>query len=158
MIIFHFFLEDEKSCEDSVNFCEKISKTVSLGSSVLLPCNLRPNRSNWVTWSHAATRQAEMVQLSSQGHVKFLDPRNGRVKVFSNEQIDGNYSIRIDELEKSDLGCYRCRRQCVQVMEIRKWSFILSYVKYSILTAACRVSSFPGSQTSRPITREGTND
>ncbi|XP_004544139.2 uncharacterized protein LOC101482969 [Maylandia zebra] len=110
---------DEKSCEDSVNFCEKISKTVSLGSSVLLPCNLRPNSSNWVTWSHAATRQAEMVQLSSQGHVKFLDPRNGRVKVFSNEQIDGNYSIRIDELEKSDLGCYRCRRQCVQVMESR---------------------------------------
>lgn len=109
---------------------------VSLGSSKLLPCNLRPNSSKWVTWSHAATKQAEMVQLSSQGHVKFLDPRNGRVKVFSNEQRDGNYSIRIDELEKSDLGCYRCGWQCVQVMESSKWSFILSYVKYSILNSS----------------------
>ncbi|XP_031614328.2 uncharacterized protein LOC116334921 isoform X2 [Oreochromis aureus] len=112
---------DEKSCGDSEDFCEKLSLSVSIGTSALLPCTARPTSSKWVTWSHAATEQAEMVQLSSEGHVKFLDPRNGRVKVFPNQQRDGNYSIRIDKLEISDLGCYRCGWQClqVQVMESR---------------------------------------
>ncbi|XP_005474684.1 uncharacterized protein LOC102075542 [Oreochromis niloticus] len=106
---------DEKSCGDSEDFCEKLSLTVSIGTSALLPCTARPTSSKWMTWSHAATKQAEMVQLSSEGHVKFLDPRNGRVKVFPNQQRDGNYSIKIDELEISDLGCYRCGWRCVQV-------------------------------------------
>lgn len=82
---------------------------------MLLLCHLQPTGSNWVTWSHATTGQAEMVQFSSEGHVKFLDPRNGRVKVFPNQHSDGNYSIRIDELEISDLGCYRCGRHFLHV-------------------------------------------
>lgn len=73
------------------------------------------NNLSWVSWVH--TPRVELVHLSSEGRIRFLDPRSGRVKAFPNQGSQGNFSICIDELEDSDLGCYRCnhRGACLQV-------------------------------------------
>lgn len=103
--------------------------SISLGSSVFLPCTALPASSNWVTWSHIP--KGEVVNLSPLGHVKYQDPRNGRVKTFPFQGLEGNYSIRIDDLGLTDLGCYSCiqdniHHQCFQVVmvEVGKWIFI----------------------------------
>ncbi|KAM8769421.1 uncharacterized protein AB9X84_001638 [Acanthopagrus schlegelii] len=104
--------DTESSCDDS-GLCETHTLSAPLGSSVLLPCSFSTRSQNLVSWVHVR----DMVQLISKGRVKFLDPRNGRLKAFPNHGSEGNYSICIDELEKSDLGCYRCEQgnDCLQV-------------------------------------------
>ncbi|XP_023122274.3 uncharacterized protein LOC111566102 isoform X2 [Amphiprion ocellaris] len=88
------------------NQCETQKLKASLGSSVFLPCSLSTSSQNWVTWTHNS--EAELAKLFFEGRVKFLDPRHGRVKAFPNQVSEGNFSIRIDELNNSDLGSYRC--------------------------------------------------
>ncbi|XP_074535935.1 uncharacterized protein LOC141798057 isoform X2 [Halichoeres trimaculatus] len=105
---------DQTGCENS-GVC-KISKlSASLGSSVLLPCNLSTSNNTSVTWTQTSKR--DLVSLTSDGHVQFTDPRYGRVKAFPNQGSKGNFSIRIDELKDSDLGCYFCKweKDCCQV-------------------------------------------
>ena len=93
----------------------KNTLSAALGSSVLLPCNFVTSRNNWVSWTH--TSEENLVNLTSQGHIKFLLPKGGRLKAFPNQGSEGNYSIRIDELKDTDLGCYFCRQEdkCVKV-------------------------------------------
>ncbi|XP_040047127.2 uncharacterized protein LOC120827951 isoform X1 [Gasterosteus aculeatus] len=96
--------------------CKKQTRSAHLGSSVLLPCILPPNNVDWVTWAHGP--EAHLVHLKSEGRIKFLDHRFGRLKAFPNQGSLGNYSLRIDELRGSDLGRYRCsqgRSGCVEV-------------------------------------------
>ncbi|KAK2846967.1 hypothetical protein Q5P01_009966 [Channa striata] len=101
------------------NICGGLCKTKTLmaplGSSVLLPCNFTNIGLSWVSWAH--NPKVDLVLLSSEGRIKFLDPKSGRVKAFPNQGSKGNYSIGIDELEESDLGCYRCIQDnaCLQV-------------------------------------------
>ncbi len=66
-------------------------------------------------WAHVPG--VDLVHLTSEGRIKFLDPRYGRVKAFPNQGSEGNYSISIDELQNSDMGCYRCKEaaRCLQV-------------------------------------------
>lgn len=69
-----------------------------------------------VSWVH--TPELELVHFSVRGWIKFLDPRRGRLKAFPLLASQGNFTIRIDELEDSDLGCYRCKTSetCLQVL------------------------------------------
>ncbi|XP_023122272.2 uncharacterized protein LOC111566100 isoform X3 [Amphiprion ocellaris] len=99
---------DEHLYEDyhEDNQCETQKLKAPLGSSVFLPCSLSTSSQNWVTWTQGG--KAELAKLSFEGRVKFLDPRHGRVKAFPNQVSEGNFSIRIDELNNSDLGSYRC--------------------------------------------------
>uniref|UniRef100_A0A3Q3JMM3 Ig-like domain-containing protein n=1 Tax=Monopterus albus TaxID=43700 RepID=A0A3Q3JMM3_MONAL len=92
----------------------EIIEVAPLGSSVLLPCHFTSNKDSWVSWAHPVI---DLVNLTSKGFIKFLDPKSGRLKVFPNQASMGNYTIRIDELEVSDLGCYRCvwKNNCHQV-------------------------------------------
>lgn len=68
-----------------------------------------------MSWTHIPEMQ--LIDLTSKGLTKFLDPRYGRVKAFPNQGSEGNFSIRIDDIENSDMGCYRCRqgKDCFQV-------------------------------------------
>nr|XP_040047134.1 uncharacterized protein LOC120827951 isoform X2 [Gasterosteus aculeatus aculeatus] len=96
--------------------CKKQTRSAHLGSSVLLPCILPPNNVDWVMWAHGP--EAHLVHLKSEGRIKFLDHRFGRLKAFPNQGSLGNYSLRIDELRGSDLGRYRCSQGqsgCVEV-------------------------------------------
>ncbi|XP_028275548.1 uncharacterized protein LOC114444871 [Parambassis ranga] len=89
-------------------FCEVHVLVAPLGSSVFLPCIFKRSNISWVTWTYENPQQ-ELVRLSSEGRITFQDPRYGRVKAFPNQASVENYTIRIDELENSDLGCYRCQ-------------------------------------------------
>ncbi|XP_069003398.1 uncharacterized protein [Embiotoca jacksoni] len=110
----------EESCEQ--DFCETYKLSAPLGSSVLLSCHFETPSPDRVTWAHIS--RVDLVQLSSGGRIKFLDPRYGRVKAFPNQGSEGNYSICIDGLKNSDLGCYRCKQgdYCFQVEVFAKRS------------------------------------
>ncbi|XP_026227423.1 uncharacterized protein LOC113169874 isoform X2 [Anabas testudineus] len=105
---------NENFCED-LDFCEVQKLVAPLGSSTLLPCMLTNSSPEWVSWVH--TPEMKLVNLSTKGRIKFLDPRSGRVKAFPNQGLKGNFSISIDMLDNSDLGCYRCTQEgaCLQV-------------------------------------------
>ncbi|XP_071372396.1 uncharacterized protein [Centroberyx affinis] len=105
-------------CED---LCETSTLVAPLGSSVLLPCSFAntshssPSARDSVRWMQSPN--FHLVKLTSKGNITFLDPRYGRVKAFPNQCSQGVFSIRIDELQQSDLGCYRCEQDdgCHQV-------------------------------------------
>ncbi|KAM7413482.1 hypothetical protein PAMA_020732 [Pampus argenteus] len=101
--------------ESFYDHCETQTVSARLGSSVLLPCNFRKSSPDWVSWIQ--TPEMHLVNLTSEGRIKFLDPRHGRAKAFPNQGSEGNYSICIDELQSSDLGIYRCEQghNCLQV-------------------------------------------
>ncbi|XP_058490799.1 uncharacterized protein LOC131463116 isoform X3 [Solea solea] len=101
----------DKWCHGEVcgHVCENHTLSAPLGSSVLLPCNITNSSLNEVLWKHTAW--GNLVELTSDGRVNFLFPKQGRVKVFPNQHSKGKYSMRIDELQNSDLGCYCCMQR-----------------------------------------------
>ncbi|XP_053279149.1 uncharacterized protein LOC128440450 isoform X6 [Pleuronectes platessa] len=105
----------EKLCGQNPYLCEMHTVSTPLGSSVLLPCNFTTSGLRWVSWVRASGEN--LLHLMSDGHVQFMLPKEGRVKVFPNQGSRGNYPIRIDDLQESDLGCYCCLQgnKCHQV-------------------------------------------
>ncbi|CAJ1065821.1 uncharacterized protein LOC117825584 [Xyrichtys novacula] len=108
-------LNDQNACEQYSKGCEMHRLRATIDSSVLLPCDLR--RSNITSVSWAQNSEGDLVVLSSEGRIQFPNPRHGRVKAFPNQGSEGNFSIRIDKLKDSDLGCYLCKweKNCIQV-------------------------------------------
>lgn len=94
------------SCGEHFYSCDTSTLSAPLGSSVLLPCTFTTSSHTVVEWKHTAG--GNLLRLMPNGQVTFLLPRGGRVKVFPNQSSRGNYSVRIDELLTSDLGCYCC--------------------------------------------------
>ncbi|XP_060929504.1 uncharacterized protein LOC133003725 [Limanda limanda] len=105
----------EKSCGQNPNLCEMLTVSTPLGSSVLLPCNFSTSGLGKVSWGRASGEN--LLHLMSDGHVQFMLPKEGRVKVFPNQGSRGKYPIRIDDLQDSDLGRYCCSQgdKCHQV-------------------------------------------
>ncbi|XP_036005313.1 uncharacterized protein LOC105940357 isoform X2 [Fundulus heteroclitus] len=100
--------------------CKKHEVTALLGSSALLSCNFSSNDDKLVTWTQrdqGDEQDLNLVQLWPNGRIKFLDPRDGRVKIFPIQVLGGNYSILIDGLQLSDMGSYNCRggNECYEV-------------------------------------------
>lgn len=106
---------NKTSCVKDPDVCEMHTLGTQLGSSVLLPCNFKPSNVTRVSWTQ--TPDLHLLQLTSAGRIVFLNPRSGRVKAFPNQGQEGNFSISINELNNSDLGCYVCTRgdDCLQV-------------------------------------------
>ncbi|XP_056140024.1 uncharacterized protein LOC130116104 isoform X4 [Lampris incognitus] len=111
-------LNGQLYCQDS---CKMSKLLAPLGSSVVLPCSFGnatqsslPNL-YWVSW--VQNLSSALVNLTSAGRVQFMDPRFGRVKAFPIQSFEGNFSIRIDALQDTDLGCYCCEQaaECYQV-------------------------------------------
>nr|XP_046246412.1 uncharacterized protein LOC124059956 isoform X2 [Scatophagus argus] len=103
---------DREDCSEDLD-CERQRLSARLGSTVLLSCHFSKRTPSQVLWVH----MDDVIFLTSDGRVKFSNPRHGRVKVFPNQGSQGNYSICIDELQDSDLGCYRCKQgnDCLEV-------------------------------------------
>ncbi|XP_029922088.1 uncharacterized protein LOC115369602 [Myripristis murdjan] len=98
------------------------------------------SRPRSVLWLHNA--KSRLVNVSSTGNIQFLDPRDGRVKAFPIQSSQGDYSIRIDELQESDLGCYRCVQggRCLQVEVTEKGG--LSEEMWLVIYAATALAIF----------------
>ncbi|KAM9317758.1 uncharacterized protein KZ484_022157 isoform 2-T2 [Pholidichthys leucotaenia] len=95
---------DDLPTDDSCDLVESNIYGI-LGETAFLPCDFANTNIIKVSWVH---NLAPVVNFSDKGKIKFLDPRHGRVKAFPIQHTEKNYSIRIDELRKSDLGCYHC--------------------------------------------------
>ncbi|XP_078102741.1 uncharacterized protein LOC144515611 isoform X1 [Sander vitreus] len=134
--------------EQNSSVCKTHTLSALLGSSVLLPCNFATTQRDWVSWAH--TLKGDLVHIKSEGRIRFLDHRYGRVRVFPNQGSEGNYSIFIDKLNNSDLGHYRCKQghDCLQVElvvaerdalseEMRLLIFICVGVAAFILLSVC---------------------
>ncbi|KAM4565599.1 uncharacterized protein PAE49_009565 isoform 2-T2 [Odontesthes bonariensis] len=85
-----------------------MKSTVSYPNSTLhlaLLCSYLANSQELTTGLNGPTPQA------------FQDPRDGRVKAFPIQATQGNYSICIYDLQKTDLGSYLCklRNDCFKV-------------------------------------------
>ncbi|KAM8903753.1 uncharacterized protein AB9W97_007741 isoform 2-T2 [Spinachia spinachia] len=121
--------------------CKRQTRSAHLGSSVLLTCTFAPNDSKWVTWAHEA--EGDLVQFNSEGRIKFLKPRSGRLKAFPNGGALGNYSILIDALQGPDLGRYDCTRgrSCVEV-ELRAEAGAASWGAMGSIYASVGVAAF----------------
>ncbi|XP_029571081.1 uncharacterized protein LOC115163391 isoform X2 [Salmo trutta] len=125
-----------KHCHDS---CNTSTLQAPLGSAVLLSCSLGSTSlgispgHGWVMWNQGSGSGASLVNITFSGKVDFLDPRQGRVKAFPNQGGLGNFSIRIDDLQASDLGSYCCalqnHDQChrVEVEELEEGSHIVLF-------------------------------
>ncbi|XP_072247747.1 uncharacterized protein [Leuresthes tenuis] len=122
-----------------------------LGSSVLIPCKFSTQMDNWVEWSQGSkinkmSKTVDVVKLSAKGRVKFLDPRDGRVKAFPIQASLGNYSISIYDLQSTDLGYYRCklRNDCFKVelsaIESRLTKEMLIYICVGVVCALILLS------------------
>ncbi|KAI1893538.1 hypothetical protein AGOR_G00124760 [Albula goreensis] len=93
-------------CENCVKY---VTLSTQLNSEVILPCLLELAMSDDhmnVVWTQSSS--GALLEMTQAGHINFNDPREGRVKVFPNNGI-GNFSIRIDQLQNSDLGEYCCK-------------------------------------------------
>lgn len=92
-----------------------VSLSTELQSEVLLPCSfesnfLKPNRTNesCVVWTHLNT---DFVEISLDSEAKFWNNRRGRIETFPKlpESELLNFSIRILNVQQSDLGVYHCK-------------------------------------------------
>ncbi|KAJ8403830.1 hypothetical protein AAFF_G00346980 [Aldrovandia affinis] len=102
--------------------CESCVKNVTISalpnSQAILPCAFPVHLPDSVTggdrvevvWTQSTS--GILLEISKTDSVNFNfnfhDPREGRVKVFPNSCTVGNFSIRIDQLRRSDLGEYCC--------------------------------------------------
>ncbi|XP_016892271.1 uncharacterized protein LOC107989250 [Cynoglossus semilaevis] len=131
------------SCGEHFYSCDTSTLSAPLGSSVLLPCTFTTSSHTVVEWKHTAG--GNLLRLMPNGQVTFLLPRGGRVKVFPNQSSRGNYSVRIDELLTSDLGCYCCvmgeMSNCHQV-EMVVATDTLMKTKWLLISICVGVTSF----------------
>ncbi|XP_051965095.1 uncharacterized protein si:dkey-65b12.12 [Xyrauchen texanus] len=87
--------------------------TTELQSEILLPCYFEPAFSGSiltvsVVWTHINTPDDSIVEIKVSGEVLFWNQRGKRIKAFPNLSGSGNFSILIRDVQRSDLGLYRC--------------------------------------------------
>ncbi|XP_062329825.1 uncharacterized protein LOC134029610 isoform X1 [Osmerus eperlanus] len=127
----------KNNCLDS---CDRTTLEASLGSTVLLNCSFKDtwlgnsSHQKWVFWSRPPG--SRLVSITAKGQTDFKDPRDGRVKAFPNQGKLGNYSIRIDVLQDTDLGWYccewgdECRRVELTKAEAGAWNKNIMHLFY----------------------------
>lgn len=97
------------------NLTSNVSLSTELQSGVLLPCSfesdlLKSNQTNdsCAVWAHLNT---DFVEINLDGEPKFWNNRRGRIEPFpklaESELLD--FSIRIHNVQQSDLGVYHCK-------------------------------------------------
>ncbi|XP_046891311.1 uncharacterized protein LOC124477516 isoform X2 [Hypomesus transpacificus] len=157
----HFLYHPSLGKNNCLDSCDRTTLEASLGSTVLLNCNFEDtwlensSHQEWVFWSKPPG--SRLVSITAKGQTDFKDPRGGRVKAFPYQGKLGNYSIRIDVLQDTDLGWYccewgdECRRveltKAEEVKEEGAWNknvmrlFYIStgVVIFILLLSTCRI-------------------
>ncbi|KAJ8412418.1 hypothetical protein AAFF_G00127540 [Aldrovandia affinis] len=89
--------------------------TAALNSDILLPCNFKPSllqeaQSGDVAtvWTQDTVANPNLVELKLSGQPLFWNTKGSRVMVFPHLFHEGNFSILIKMVEKSDLSLYYC--------------------------------------------------
>ncbi|KAI4891795.1 hypothetical protein NFI96_014802, partial [Prochilodus magdalenae] len=103
----------ESKCRSELT--SSINVTTELQSDVLLPCIFEPtllgsDRTADVAavWSQMHATVDNLVEINLQGGEKFWNNRGGRIKAFPKLSESGNFSILLRNVQRSDLGLYRC--------------------------------------------------
>ncbi|KAI4891801.1 hypothetical protein NFI96_014803, partial [Prochilodus magdalenae] len=103
----------ESKCRSELT--SRINVTTELRSDVLLPCIFEPtllgsNKTADVAavWSQRNITVNNLVEIKLQGVVMFWSNRGGRIKAFPKLSESGNFSILLRNVQRSDLGLYRC--------------------------------------------------
>ncbi|XP_063060480.1 uncharacterized protein LOC134453625 [Engraulis encrasicolus] len=86
--------------------CSDVMVAASLGSTATLPCSFDENSTGPVLWS----KGEDLVRITDPQRVVFLSHKMGRVVVFPNLSLRGNFSIILNRLQSPDMGQYCCER------------------------------------------------
>ncbi|KAG9281683.1 hypothetical protein AMEX_G235 [Astyanax mexicanus] len=92
-----------------------INITTDLQSDVLLPCNFtlpvfgaNETADIAAVWSHRNLTVDDLVEIKLQSDVKSCRNTGGCINPFPNISRSGNFSILLRNVQRSDLGLYRC--------------------------------------------------
>ena len=108
-----FFHTGSRRCD--TQYVGRTNVTTELQSDVLLPCIFEPtllgsDRTADVAavWSQMNITVDNLVEIKLQGGEMFWSNRGGRIKAFPKLSESGNFSILLRNVQRSDLGLYRC--------------------------------------------------
>ncbi|KAI4891803.1 hypothetical protein NFI96_014805 [Prochilodus magdalenae] len=106
-------VQGSRRCE--TQYFGRTNVTTELQSDVLLPCIfeltlLGSNKTADVAavWSQTNITVDNVVEIKLQGGEMFWSNRGGRIKAFPKLSEAGNFSILLRNVQRSDLGLYRC--------------------------------------------------
>ncbi|KAL2095760.1 hypothetical protein ACEWY4_007908 [Coilia grayii] len=105
-IVFFGFLIPTFGQKHCSTGCREMTVTGSLESTVMLPCSFDNTSTGPVLWS----KGEDLVRITNSHQVAFLNHKMGRVVVFPNLSLRGNFSISINQLQAPDMGEYCCER------------------------------------------------
>ncbi|KAK9974492.1 hypothetical protein ABG768_022583 [Culter alburnus] len=93
----------------------RVSLSTELQSEILLPCLFEAalfgsdlTTSSSAIWTQITTTVDYIVDIKVNVPESFWNNRNGRIQAFRDRSGSGNFSILISNVQRSDLGLYRC--------------------------------------------------
>ncbi|XP_067264234.1 uncharacterized protein [Chanodichthys erythropterus] len=110
---FLVYVKGHNVCQQKL--ISRVSLSTELQSEILLPCLFEAAlfRSNLTTsssavWTQISTTVQHIVEIKVNVPESFWNNRNGRIQAFRDRSGSGNFSILISNVQRSDLGLYRC--------------------------------------------------
>ncbi|TSK67286.1 HERV-H LTR-associating protein 2 [Bagarius yarrelli] len=95
---------------------ESVSVTAAVGDTVVLPCQINSNPED-VYWRYSDVRNVCNI-IKGKADFNGQDPAfKDRVNIFPLEIKNGNFSIRLDKVSKSDEGPYICSAPSISLRE-----------------------------------------
>ncbi|ROL51424.1 hypothetical protein DPX16_22520 [Anabarilius grahami] len=127
------------------NVCQRklisrVSLSTELQFEILLPClfeaalfgsNLTTSSS--AVWIQINTTVEYIVDIKVNDPESFWNNRNGRIETFRDRSGSGNFSILISNVQRSDLGLYRCELYKDNNCSLGYREISLSLVEFSLL-------------------------
>ncbi|KAK7173451.1 hypothetical protein R3I93_003313 [Phoxinus phoxinus] len=133
---FLVYVKGHKVCQQKL--ISRVSFSTELQSDVLLPCLFEAAlfRSNLTTkssavWTQINTTVHSIVVIPVNDQPKFWNDRHGRIKAFSYKSA--NFSIMIRDVQRSDLGLYRCELFRESNCSLGYREISLTLVEFSLL-------------------------
>lgn len=100
------------------NVCQRklisrVNLFTELQSEILLPCLFEAalfgsDLTMSAVWDQISTTVNGIVEIPVNQQERFWNHRDGRIQTFRDRSGSGNFSILISNVQRSDLGLYRC--------------------------------------------------